>query len=409
MSARSGARTTPAPAAPDPLFWHGRRVLLTGHTGFKGSWLSLWLSWLGADVTGFSAAPPSSPSLYEVARVGEGMKEMGGDVRDPLAVAAAVRESAPEVLLHLAAQPLVRLSYERPRETFETNVMGTVNVLEAVREVGEVRVLVNVTSDKCYANRVEAAPAPADDGGHAERAVGAIEAGGERGDSRAMYGTDVESWRGYDEQAPMGGDDPYSSSKGAAELVIDAYRRSFFSAPQATRVASARAGNVIGGGDWGAERLVPDFMRAALDGGRVLVRNPHAVRPWQHVLNPLSGYLVLAEALWEAPELAGGFNFGPADGDARTVGWLAGRLAELWPGGIEWAQGSPAPGHGSGDPPEARLLKLDSSKARERLGWAPALDLDDALALTVDWFRAYDRGEDMRHLTLGQIESVGCA
>jgi CDP-glucose 4,6-dehydratase len=346
----------------DPEFWKGRRVLLTGHTGFKGAWLALWLQSLGARVTGFSLDVPTEPSLYELARVGEGMEGIVGDVRDRDALTTAVAESAPEVVLHMAAQSLVRRSFVEPRETYDTNVMGTVNVLDAVRaDPDGVRAVVNVTSDKCYENK---------------------------------------EWEwGYREDEPMGGHDPYSSSKGAAELVTSAFRRSFFSDPDGPRLASARAGNVIGGGDWGEDRLVPDIMRAALAGETVRVRNPNSLRPWQHVLNPLSGYLVLAQALWASPEHARGWNFGPTDEDARPVGWIVERLTELWPGDL----------HSTLDdgphPHEARYLKLDSSRARTRLGWRPLVGLDGTLTSIVDWYRALQAGEDVGAVTRGQIES----
>jgi CDP-glucose 4,6-dehydratase len=337
-------------------------VLLTGHTGFKGAWLALFLQSLGAELTGFSLGVPTDPSLYELARVGEGMQSVEGDIRNPGAIAAAVAESSPEVVIHMAAQSLVRPSFLEPRETYETNVMGTVNVLDAVRLTGDrVRAVVNVTSDKCYENR---------------------------------------EWEwGYRENEPMGGHDPYSSSKGCAELVTAAFRRSFFSSPDGTRLASARAGNVIGGGDWGTDRLVPDIMRAALAGEEVRVRNPNSIRPWQHVLNPLSGYIVLAQALWDSPEDADGWNFGPPEEDARPVGWVVERARELWPGGLRSVIDD------GPHPHEARYLKLDSSRARARLGWRPPLDLDAALELTVDWYRELSAGSDMRTVTVGQIET----
>jgi CDP-glucose 4,6-dehydratase len=346
----------------DPGFWRERRVLLTGHTGFKGAWLSLWLQSLGARVTGFAVDVPTQPSLYELAKVGEGMESIVGDVRDPEAIAAAIAAADPEIVLHMAAQSLVRHSFLEPRETYETNVMGTVNVLDAVRLHGSgVRAIVNVTSDKCYENR---------------------------------------EWEwGYRESEPMGGFDPYSSSKGCSELVTDAFRRSFFSAADGPRLASARAGNVIGGGDWGAERLVPDIMRAALAGEQVRVRNPNSIRPWQHVLNPLSGYLMLAQALWDAPELAEGWNFGPADEDARPVGWIVQRIAALWPEDLRSEQDE------GPHPHEARYLKLDSSKARAQLGWRPGLELAATLERIVDWYRELRDGADMRAVTLGQIEA----
>jgi CDP-glucose 4,6-dehydratase len=347
----------------DPGFWSSRRVLVTGHTGFKGAWLSLWLERMGADVTGLAAGVPTTPSLHELARIGEGVRSVEADVRDHDAVAAAVLAHRPEVVIHMAAQPLVRRSFRDPRATYETNVMGTVNVLEAVRRSDDVRAVVNVTSDKCYENR---------------------------------------EWEwAYREDEPKGGHDPYSSSKGCAELVAAAYRRSFF-APDSDgpRLASARAGNVIGGGDWGEDRLVPDLMRAALAGEPVEIRNPGAIRPWQHVLNPLSGYLLLAERLWDSADVDEGWNFGPAEEDARPVSWIAERIASLWPDELR-LEIAPA-GDGLH---EARYLKLDSARARARLGWRPRWDLSDALASIVAWYEALRAGEDMREVTLGQIEA----
>jgi CDP-glucose 4,6-dehydratase len=355
-----------SPAAPqatvDPDFWRERCVLVTGHSGFKGAWLALWLQSLGARVTGFSSGLPTHPSLHELARVGEGMESIEGDVRDPESVARAVAATRPEVIVHMAAQPLVRRSFVEPRETYATNVMGTVNVLDAVRRHGEsVRALVNVTSDKCYENR---------------------------------------EWEwGYREDEPMGGHDPYSNSKGCAELVTSAYRNSFFSGADGPRVATARAGNVIGGGDWGEDRLVPDIMRAALAGEPARVRNPNSIRPWQHVLNPLSGYLALAQALHGSGEYATGWNFGPADEDARPVGWITEQIAELWPQELRWTLDD------GPHPHEARYLKLDSSRARSRLGWRPPVALEQALRSIVDWYRALSDGADMRAVTLGQIEA----
>ncbi len=334
-------------------------MLLTGHTGFKGAWLALWLQSLGARVQGLSGPAPSTPSLYEVAAVGAGMdEEREVDVRDADALATALAELSPEIVIHMAAQSLVRRSYAEPRETYATNVMGTVNVLDAVRRTPSVRVVLVVTSDKCYDNR----------GGSA----------------------------GYAEDAPLGGHDPYSSSKAAAELVTAAYRASFFAPDSGVRVASARAGNVIGGGDWASDRLIPDLVRARSTGRALRIRNPDAIRPWQHVLNPLGGYLQLAQALWSDPSFAAAWNFGPPDEDARPVSWVVDALSERW-GGPGWELES------GPQPPEAQLLKLDSSRACARLGWHPPVSLDRALDSIVAWYEAFERGEDMRALTLAQI------
>jgi CDP-glucose 4,6-dehydratase len=348
--------------AVERAFWSDRRVLVTGHTGFKGGWLCLWLRELGASVTGFSLGPPAEPSLYAAARVADAVDERRGDVRDPDAVRAAVEAARPEVVLHMAAQPLVRRSFEDPLGTFAANVMGTAHVLEALREAPGARVAVVVTSDKCYEPRADGAPCREGD--------------------------------------PLGGADPYSASKACAELLTAAYRRSF---PSGTAVASARAGNVVGGGDWAEDRLVPDAMRAALAGGELVVRNPDAVRPWQHVLCPLSGYLALAERLWDDPSAAGPWNFGPDPGDDLPVHAIAERLCALWGEGPGWR---PAPGDG---PPETAVLRLDSTKARERLGWVPAWGLDEALAATVDWFRAVAGGADAREVCAAQIAAYTAA
>jgi CDP-glucose 4,6-dehydratase len=377
----------------DAGFWRGRRVLVTGHTGFKGAWLSLWLQSLGARVWGFAARAPS-PSLYELARVGEGMERViAGDVRDPHAVAAAVSDAAPEVVFHLAAQPLVRRSYAEPRLTYEVNVLGTVNVLDAMRLHGQgVRVLVNVTSDKCYENR-------ASERDHAERDH-AERSRAEPGRAEQDHAERDHAERGLSEDDQLGGEDPYSSSKACAELVTTAYRRSFFGDPAGPRLASARAGNVIGGGDWGAERLVPDVFRAALAGEQVRVRNPASIRPWQHVLNPLSGYLLLARALWSSPAHAAAWNFGPPERDARPVRFVVERLSALWPEELRWrAEEGP-------HPPEARSLRLDSARARSELGWRPPVALEDALAATVAWYEKLRAGADMRAVTLSQIEEL---
>jgi CDP-glucose 4,6-dehydratase len=355
------------PAVPiDPSFWAGRRVLLTGHTGFKGAWLSLWLQSLGAHLTGLSAGPPTQPSLYELAGVGADMDELVCDVRDSEAVARGLRSARPEVVLHLAAQPLVRRSFRDPVLTYAVNVLGTVNLLESVRLHGEhVRSVVVVTSDKCYAN-------PGD------------------------------SPRRFVEGDPLGGHDPYSSSKACAELVTAAYRSSFFSAQDGPRVATARAGNVIGGGDWGEDRLIADIVRAVDVGEPLRVRNPGAIRPWQHVLNPLSGYLLLAQEL----ALAGGdparaWNFGPRAADARTVGWIVERLGALWNGALRWELDE-AP-----NPPEAVHLELDSSCAETELGWQPRWNLEDGLERVVAWHESHRCGDDMRRTSCEQIAEFG--
>jgi CDP-glucose 4,6-dehydratase len=342
-----------------PSFWQGKRVLLTGHTGFKGSWLSLWLQSLGARVRGVALDPPTEPALFRVAHVAEGLEHRLVDIRDVDAIQVQVDEFKPEILIHMAAQPLVRVSYQRPIETYATNVMGTVHVLEAARLAGSVRAIVNVTTDKCYENR--------------------------------------EWVWGYREDEPMGGHDPYSSSKGCAELVSSAYRNSFLKAA-GIAMATARAGNVIGGGDWAEDRLVPDILRALEQGRPVPIRNPHAVRPWQHVLEPLSGYLQLAERLYDFGQSdAEAWNFGPRDEDCRSVQWIVERLCAEWGQGASW---NAQPGD---HPHEASFLKLDISKARQRLHWMPRWSLETALAHVVEWHRAWLKGGDVRALCLEQI------
>jgi CDP-glucose 4,6-dehydratase len=344
-----------------PEFWRGKSVFLTGHTGFKGSWLALWLSSLGARVHGYALPAPTQPSLFEVAKVQSTLAQHTlADIRDAAALKAALQAAQPELVFHLAAQPLVRSSYHDPVATFDTNVIGTVNLLEAVRACPSVRSLVNVTTDKCYAN---------------------------------------QEWVwGYRESEPLGGHDPYSASKACAEIVTAAYRSSFFASTCAA-VATARAGNVIGGGDWALDRILPDFFRA-FDAGQVLeVRYPGATRPWQHVLEPLCGYLTLAEQLCtQGQNLAQAWNFGPADADAQPVQWLLEQLTAQMPG----ARWSPAPGD---HPHEAGYLKLDSSKAQRALRWSPRWSLAQALTHTADWHRAWTRGTDMRAFSLHQIQA----
>ncbi|XHS01175.1 CDP-glucose 4,6-dehydratase [Sphingomonas sp. DBB INV C78] len=341
--------------------WRGRRVLVTGHTGFKGSWLSLWLHQMGAEVTGFALPAPTDPSLFEAARIADLIRHVEGDVRDLAAVEAAMVEAKPEIIFHLAAQPLVRLSYAEPVETYATNVMGTVHVLEAARRVGGVAAMVCVTSDKCYENREWVWP--------------------------------------YREGDPMGGHDPYSSSKGCAELVVAAYRSSFFNADDAPALASVRAGNVIGGGDWALDRLVPDLVRAFQQGVSPMIRSPQAVRPWQHVLEALGGYLQIAERLLGGERrFADAWNFGPADDDARPVGWIVDRMRRAWGDGALESAADDGPA-----PHEAGLLRLDCSKARAALGWRPSLRLEDTIDWIVQWHRQVDEGADARTVTLAQI------
>jgi CDP-glucose 4,6-dehydratase len=342
----------------NPSFWKGKRVFVTGHTGFKGGWICLWLKHLGAEVIGYSLEPATVPSLFEVADVGEGMQSIIGDIRDHAKLSKTILESKPDMVIHMAAQPLVRYSYAQPAETYEVNVMGTVYLLEAVRANPSVKAVVNVTTDKCYENR--------------------------------------EWVWGYRENEAMGGVDPYSSSKGCAELVTSAYRQSFFE-PAGIALASARAGNVIGGGDWAADRLIPDFLRA-MDAGKTLnIRSPQAVRPWQHVLEPLSGYLMLAEQLYSnGASFAEGWNFGPSDDDSRTVSWIIKRMAEMRKD-INWQCDEAPQLH------EANLLKLDSSKARRQLNWQPVWRLQTALQKTLEWHEAWRNAEDMQAVSLAQI------
>jgi CDP-glucose 4,6-dehydratase len=346
----------------DASFWRGKRVLLTGHTGFKGGWLALWLQALGAEVIGLSIDPPSTPSLFDQARVAEGMTSLHGDIRDPELVREVLSAHRPEVVFHLAAQSLVRPSYRSPVATYATNVMGTVHVLDAIRHVESVRAGVVVTSDKCYENR------------------------------ESML------W-GYREGDPVGGHDPYSNSKGCAELVTSAYRSSYFGdAASGPALATARAGNVIGGGDWAEDRLIPDVVRAFSTGEPAHIRRPDAVRPWQHVLEPLGGYLLLAEQLWAGgADAAGAWNFGPDDRDARPVEYVVEQMIE------HWGPGAAAVQDEGPHPHEATYLRLDCSKARALLGWTPQLPLDEALRWTAEWYQAVRRGENARDCTLAQI------
>ncbi|MFH1539120.1 MAG: CDP-glucose 4,6-dehydratase [bacterium] len=328
-------------------FWDGKRVLLTGSTGFKGSWLSLWLKLLGSELICYSLPPPTSPSLCELVRADEGATSIKGDVRDFELLQKTIQDNGPEIVIHMAAQSLVRRSYRDPLETYSTNVMGTANLLEAIRGAGSVKAAVNVTSDKCYEN-----------------------AGG---------------GKGFVETDAMGGSDPYSSSKGCAELVTAAYARSFFSRDSGAAVASARAGNVIGGGDWAEDRLVPDIIKSFIEKRPVKIRNPEAVRPWQFVLEPLRGYLALAEKLYaHGREFASGWNFGPSMEDAKPVSWIAQEIARRWGSGADVEID-----RGGQHPREAASLCLDWTKAKDRLGWTPAMDLPEAVDWTVAWYRKY--------------------
>ena len=325
-------------------FWKGKKVFLTGHTGFKGSWLTIWLNEMGADVTGYSVDIPTNPSLFEEAGLEDKIHHIREDVRDYEFLLSSVQEANPDVLIHMAAQPLVRLSYEIPRETYETNIMGTVNVLEAVRQIPFIKSTVIVTTDKCYENR--------------------------------------EWVYGYRETDPMGGYDPYSNSKGAAELVVSAYNNSFFKGTDQI-ICSARAGNVIGGGDWAKDRLVPDVIQSIKDGEKVKIRNPKAIRPWQHVLEPLSGYLLLAEKAYLDEEVRGGWNFGPPDEDAQNVQWVTEKVGEVWGEKDVWMK------DGDEHPHEANYLKLDISKARINLKWTPKWSAGKAVEKTTKWYKDF--------------------
>jgi CDP-glucose 4,6-dehydratase len=342
-------------------FWLGKRVFVTGHTGFKGSWLALMLARLNARATGYALEPPSTPNLFQLAGAGEFIDDIRGDVTDLDHLRTAMNAVAPQIVIHMAAQPLARAAYDDPVTTYATNVMGAVNVLEAARGAPSVRLVLIVTTDKCYENN--------------------------------------EWVWGYRETDALGGRDPYSNSKACAELVTSAYRESFFSGARDARIISARAGNVIGGGDFAADRIVPDAARAFLAGRALDVRNPNAVRPWQHVLEPLTGYLMLIErALTDAKVMDGGWNFGPGPGSEQSVEALLRRFIEAWGGGARWTEDTGAHPH------EARLPRLDTSKARESLGWTPLLDFEETAAWTAQWYRAFADRQDMIGVTLTQVD-----
>ncbi|WP_038947242.1 CDP-glucose 4,6-dehydratase [Bradyrhizobium genomosp. III] len=346
----------------DPAFWRGKKVFLTGHTGFKGAWAALLLRRLGADVYGYALPPTHQSALFVAARIADDIKHRVADIRDLRTLRSAMAEAEPDIVIHMAAQALVRPSYEEPVETFATNVMGTVHVLEAARPLSSVKVILNVTSDKCYEN---------DGAGTAFR----------EGDR-------------------LRGGDPYSNSKACAELVTHSYRHSFFKAPGAARVATARAGNVFGGGDWARDRLVPDAMQAFLAGEPLRIRNPNSVRPWQHALDPVLGYLTLVERLAGDERFVGGWNFGPDAASEVPVGQVVEHLIAQWGGGARWtADAGP-------HPHEAAYLRLDCAKARGELGWTPRLDLAQGLRLTVGWYKALREGRDLRAFSLDQLDQV---
>lgn len=349
----------------DSAFWKGKKVFITGHTGFKGSWLCLWLHKLGAKVTGYALNPPTEPSLFELCNVSDLVNSAIGDIRKRGELIEAMLAASPEIVIHMAAQSLVRDSYKNPVETYEINVMGTVNLFEAVRTCKGVKAVINVTTDKCYENR--------------------------------------EWIWGYRENEPMGGYDPYSNSKACSELVTAAYRSSFFNpsdyANHGVSIASARAGNVIGGGDWAMDRLIPDCIRALLKEGKIVIRNPHAIRPWQHALEPLSGYLTLAQKLFEAgPHYAEAWNFGPDDHDAKPVEWVVQKMC------LKWGQGASYEIDTGEHPHEAHYLKLDCSKAKAEMGWHPKWNLEKAIDSIIEWTRAYKENRDVRAKCIEQIE-----
>jgi len=340
-------------------FWKGKKVFITGHTGFKGSWLCLWLHCMGAKVTGYALKPPTKPSLFELCKINKLVRSITADVRDAGSLKKAMLSAKPEIVIHMAAQPLVRESYRNPVDTYDVNVMGTVNVLEAVRSCKSVKAVINVTTDKIYENK--------------------------------------EKSTGYKENEPLGGYDPYSSSKACSELVTSAYRNSFLK--NGVAVATARAGNVIGGGDWGVDRLVPDFIKSILNNKKICVRNPKAVRPWQYVLDPLNGYLILAQKLYRnGRKYAEPWNFGPDEKDARTVEWMVRKFCGKWGGNASYSIDKRKHPH------ETKILKLDSSKARKMLNWKTKTHLEHALDKIVEWTRAYKNHKNLKELCFNQIK-----
>ncbi|MFA6054900.1 MAG: CDP-glucose 4,6-dehydratase [Thermodesulfovibrionales bacterium] len=347
-------------------FWNNKKVFITGHTGFKGSWLCLWLQSLGAKVTGYALKPPTTPNIFELCEIAGLATSVIADIRDIITLKEAVYSAQPEIVIHMAAQPLVRESFKNPAETYSVNVMGTVNLFEAVRNCKSVRAVINVTSDKCYENK--------------------------------------EWLWGYRENDPLGGYDPYSNSKACAELVTSSYRNSFFNPGgfhvHGVGLASARSGNVIGGGDWGADRLVPDCIRALLAGEKIIIRNPDSVRPWQHVLEPLSGYLLLSQKLYEnGPGYAGSWNFGPDDIDVKPVKWIVEKICE------KWGQNASYEIDKGTQPHEAHYLKLDCSNAKAQLGWHPGLRLEHAIDMVIEWTKAFKAGKDVKEACMQQIKT----
>ena len=345
----------------NPQFWENKKILVTGHTGFKGSWLSLWLKSLGANLTGYSLPPPTKPSLFELVNVSDGMQSIEGDIRDLDHIKAVLQKNSPEILIHMAAQSLVVKSHDDPHDTYTTNVLGTLNILEALRHSNSIKAAIIITSDKCYQNK--------------------------------------EWVWGYREYDSLGGIDPYSNSKACAELITSAYRDSYFdNLKSSVSVATVRAGNVIGGGDWAENRLIPDVMQSLISDYQVKIRNPNSVRPWQFVMEPLDGYLTLVEQLWaNGTEYAGGWNFGPKENDAQTVSRIVEQLGLLWGKKTDWKE-LPQP-----YPHEANYVKLDCSKALQKLGWAPKLSLKTTLQWVVDWYKSYGNNEKLIELTQNQI------